>query len=167
MIGLGNIGTAVSRIAIAFGMKVLAFTSKRVEDLPDGIEKVSLEDLFRESDVISLHCPLNTSTEHVISKKNINLMKPSVIIINTGRGGLVDEEDVAEALKENRIRAFCTDVLSSEPPKPDNPLLHAPNVYITPHIAWATFEARERLMDIAVENLRSYLSGKPINIVNP
>ena len=167
VIGLGNIGTAVSRIAIAFGMKVLAFTSKRVEDLPDGIEKVSLEDLFRESDVISLHCPLNPSTEHIISKKNINLVKPSVIIINTGRGGLVDEEDVAEALKEKRIRAFCTDVLSSEPPKPDNPLLHAPNVYITPHIAWATFEARERLMDIAVENLRSYLAGKPINIVNP
>lgn len=166
IIGLGNIGMAVARIAIAFDMKVKAFTSKEIEELPDGVEKATLDEIFKTSDVISLHCPLTPSTRHIINKDSLSLMKPSAIIINTGRGDLIDEKAVADALKENKISAFCADVLSSEPPHPDNPLLHAPNVYITPHIAWATFEARKRLMDLAASNLRSYLEGKPINVVN-
>ena len=166
IIGLGNIGMAVARIAIAFDMKVKAFTSKEIEELPDGVEKATLDEIFKTSDVISLHCPLTPSTRHIINKDSLSLMKPSAIIINTGRGDLIDEKAVADALKENKISAFCADVLSSEPPLPDNPLLHAPNVYITPHIAWATFEARKRLMDLAASNLRSYLEGKPINVVN-
>lgn len=166
IIGLGNIGMAVARIAIAFDMKVKAFTSKEIEELSDGVEKATLDEIFKTSDVISLHCPLTPSTRHIINKDSLSLMKPSAIIINTGRGDLIDEKAVADALKENKISAFCADVLSSEPPLPDNPLLHAPNVYITPHIAWATFEARKRLMDLAASNLRSYLEGKPINVVN-
>lgn len=166
IIGLGNIGMAVCRIALAFGMNVVAMTSKRIEELPDGVRKADLKELLEKSDVISLHCPLTPSTERIINKESLRLMKPTAILINTGRGPLIDEEAVAEALRENNLRAFCGDVLSKEPPKADNPLLHAPNTFITPHIAWATEEARRRLMDIAVKNLKSYLSGNPENVVS-
>ena len=165
IVGLGNIGMAVAKVALAFGMKVLAFTSKEIEDLPDGIEKVTLSGLFSSSDIISLHCPLTTQTAQLINAESISEMKTGVILINTGRGPLVDEKAVAEALKSGKIRAFCADVLSTEPPAGDNPLLAAPNTYITPHIAWATKEARERLMKIAGSNLKSFLSGKPVNAV--
>lgn len=165
IIGMGHIGKAVSKIALAFEMEVLASSSKSRDELPPGVIKVSLEELFRESDIISLHCPLTPSTQEIVNKASISTMKPGVILINTGRGGLVNEKDVAEGLKEGKIGAFCADVLSTEPPGKDNPLLSAPNSYITPHTAWATKEARMRLMAIAVENLRQFLSGQPVNIV--
>lgn len=165
IIGMGHIGKALSKIALAFEMEVLASSSKSRDELPPGVIKVSLEELFRESDIISLHCPLTPSTQEIVNKASISTMKPGVILINTGRGGLVNEKDVAEGLKEGKIGAFCADVLSTEPPGKDNPLLSAPNSYITPHTAWATKEARMRLMAIAVENLRQFLSGQPVNIV--
>ena len=166
IVGLGNIGMTVARIALAFGMKVLAYTSKEIEQLPDGIEKVTLDSLFSESDIISLHCPLNEDTKHLVNEKTILRMKPSAILINTGRGPLIDEKALADALKEGRIRAFCGDVLSTEPPSSENPLLSAPNSYVTPHIAWATAEAISRLLSIAASNLSSFLSSRPINVVS-
>lgn len=165
IIGLGNIGSAVARIASALGMNVLAYTSKDSSQLPVDVTKVSLERLFSDSDVISLHCPLTPSTKELINSHTIAEMKDGVILINTGRGGLVNEKAVAEALTSGKIGAFCADVLSTEPPAADNPLLGAPNAYITPHIAWATREARERLMDIAVANLKHFLEGVPTNVV--
>lgn len=166
IMGMGNIGTAVSKIALAFGMEVLAYTSKDASELPNGVTKVSIEQLMSDSDIISLHCPLTHSTKQIINKYTISRMKPGVILINTGRGLLVDEKDVAEGLKSGKIRAYCADVLSNEPPLSDNPLVGAPNAYITPHIAWATKEARTRLMDISVSNLRHFLEGVPTNVVN-
>ena len=167
IVGFGNIGQAVARIAVAFGMEVLAFTSKEQESLPEGVRKVARDELFAEADIISLHCPLTPDTRHFINVGSISLMKPGVVLINTGRGPLVDEEAVAVGLSEGKIKAFCADVLSSEPPSAQNPLIGAPNTFITPHTAWATKEARIRLMDIAVNNLRSFLSGSPVNVVNP
>ena len=166
IIGLGNIGSAVARIALAFGMNVLAYTSKEPAQLPSEVNKVSLENLLKDSDVISLHCPLTPSTKEIINHDSIKKMKEGVILINTGRGALVNEEAVAEALGKGKIRAFCADILSTEPPAEDNPLLKAPNTYITPHIAWATKEARSRLMEIALANLRNFLEGHPQNVVN-
>lgn len=166
IVGLGNIGMAVARIALAFGMKVFAYTSKEIEQLPDGIEKVTLDSLFSESDIISLHCPLNEDTKHLVNEKTILRMKPSAILINTGRGPLIDEKALADALKVGRIRAFCGDVLSTEPPSSENPLLSGPNSYVTPHIAWATAEAISRLLSIAASNLSSFLSSQPINVVS-
>lgn len=167
IVGYGNIGQAVARIAQAFGMNVGVFTSKEQDQLPEGVKKMSLKELFEKSDVVSLHCPLTPDTRHIINSETIQEMKDGVIVINTGRGPLVDEQAVADALHTGKIRAFCADVLSSEPPNPANPLLKAPNAIITPHIAWATCEARLRLMEIAVNNLRSFLLGSPVNIVNP
>lgn len=165
IVGLGNIGKAVARIALAFGMKVIAYTSKEPDQLPEGVTKAHLDTLFAESDVISLHCPLTPDTFELVNADRLGTMKRTAILINTGRGPLVDEKAVATALKEGRIAAFGADVLSSEPPAADNPLLSAPGAYITPHIAWATAEARERLMDIALGNLRAYLDGRPVNDV--
>lgn len=165
IIGLGNIGTAVAKISQAFGMEVLAFTSKKEGELLPGVKKVSLDELFARADVISLHCPLTAETKEIINRHSIAKMKEGVIVINTGRGPLVNEEAVALALKEGKIAAFCADVLSAEPPHADNPLLKAPNTFITPHIAWATKEARNRLMSIAVSNLHSFLSSHPQNQV--
>ena len=165
IIGLGNIGKAVAKIADAFQMKVLAHTSKKEEELPDYVEKVSLDNLFKKSDVISLHCPLTASTKEIINKDSLAKMKQGVILINTGRGPLVNESDIAEALNTGKIKAFCADVLSEEPPSMNNPLLKAPNTFITPHTAWATREARERLMKIAEDNLNSFLSGTLVNVV--
>lgn len=166
IVGLGNIGMAVARIALAFGMKVLALTSKDVEELPDGVAKAGLDELLAASDVVSLHCPLTPSTEHLINRHTLLLMKPTAILINTGRGPLIDEAAVAEALREGRLAAFCGDVLSTEPPAADNPLLTAPRSLITPHSAWATLEARKRLMHTALNNLRAHLAGNPQNVVN-
>lgn len=165
IVGLGNIGMAVAKVALAFGMKVHAYTTKPVEELPDGIQKADLNTIFRESDIITLHCPLNDSTLHIINAKTIAEMKTGVILINTGRGPLVDEQAVADALSSGKIGAFCADVLSTEPPSADNPLLSAPNTYITPHIAWATKEARSRLMNIAISNVKAFLDGTPQNKV--
>lgn len=165
IVGMGNIGSAVARIALAFGMKVVAVTSKTSGELPQGVEKVNRNDLFNTSDVISLHCPLTENTKEMINSSTLSMMKQDVILINTGRGGLINEKDVADALSEGRIGAYCTDVLCKEPAEENNPLLSAPNLYITPHIAWATKEARVRLMDIAVKNLEAFLSGHPQNVV--
>ena len=165
IIGLGNTGYATSQIALSFGMKVFAYTSKHQFQLPVGINKIGLDELFKTCDVISLHCPLTASTKEIVNKERLALMKPTAILINTGRGPLVNEQDLADALNEGRIAAAGLDVLSTEPPKADNPLLKAKNCFITPHIAWATKEARIRLMDIAVNNLKSYLQGKIINNV--
>lgn len=166
IVGLGNIGQAVARIALAFGMNVMALTSKQQGQFVNNIEKVELSTLLMEADIVTLHCPLTRETEHMINASTLSLMKPTAILINTGRGPLIDEQAVANALKEGRLGAFGADVLSSEPPAADNPLLSAPNAFVTPHIAWATREARERLMEIAVANLEGYLKGERRNVVN-
>lgn len=165
IVGFGNTGSATARIAAAFGMEVWAFTSKSAGELPAGVRKAELDELFRSCDVVSLHCPLTESTRGMVDAARLAVMKPTAILINTGRGPLVVESDLADALNEGRIFAAGLDVLSSEPPSADNPLLAARNCFMTPHIAWATREARERLMRIAAENLRCYLDGRTVNNV--
>ena len=165
IVGYGNIGKATARIALAFGMEVLAYTSKEQKDLPQGVRKVTLDELFVESDVVSLHCPLTLDTKELVNANRLKTMKPSAILINTGRGPLVNEQDLADALNEGRIAGAGLDVLSVEPSVAGNPLLSAKNCFITPHIAWATKEARTRLMDIAIHNLRAYQEGNIINNV--
>ena len=130
-----------------------------------GIVKTDLAELLSTSDVLSLHCPLTADTHHLICSDSLRLMKPTAILINTGRGPLVDDQAVAGALASGALAAYCADVLTEEPPAADNPLLKQPNAYITPHIAWATREARLRLIDTAISNVRSYLSGQPQNVV--
>ena len=147
-------------------MKVAANSSKPADALPTGIEKRTTEELLRESDVVSLHCPLAPNTHHLINSQTIQIMKPSAILINTGRGPLVNDQDVADALKANRLRAYCADVLSEEPPRADNPLLQCENAFITPHIACATKEARARLIDVASRNVNAFIEGQPVNVVN-
>ncbi len=165
VVGLGNIGRATARIAQAFGMEVLVVTSKEQSALPKGMKKVTLDELFAQSDVVSLHCPLTPDTKEMVNADRLRTMKPSAILINTGRGPLVNEQDLADALNEGRIAAAGLDVLSVEPSVFGNPLFNARNCFITPHIAWATKEARTRLMDIAVNNLKSYQEGNVINNV--
>lgn len=165
IVGLGNIGQATARIAQAFGMEILVFTSKEQSVLPKGMKKVTLDELFAQSDVVSLHCPLTPDTKEMVNAARLRTMKPSAILINTGRGPLVNEQDLADALNEGRIAAAGLDVLSVEPSVFGNPLFNARNCFITPHIAWATKEARTRLMDIAVNNLKSYQEGNVINNV--
>ena len=165
IVGLGNIGRRVSEIALAFGMKVQALTSKSSGLLPAGVSKASLEELLSTSDVITLHCPLTDSTLHLVNHETLAQMRPGAILINTGRGPLVDEFAVAEALKSGRLSAYCADVLCEEPPRADNPLFCLPNAFITPHIAWATTEARNRLLQTAIHNVRSFLEGHPQNVV--
>lgn len=166
IIGMGNIGQAVARIATAFGMNVCAFTSKPQEQLGTEVEKVELDKLFRTSDIISLHCPLTVQTEEIINIGTLRQMKQNCILINTGRGPLVNEKELAQALNEGIIAAYGTDVLTTEPAKGDNPLLTAKNVFITPHIAWASKEARQRLMTICAENIKAYQNNQPQNVVN-
>lgn len=167
IVGLGNTGMATARIAVAMGMKVVAMTSKSADTLPEGITPAPLDDVLASADVVSLHCPLTLSTRHLINAASIAKMKPSAILINTGRGPLVDEQAVADALNGGRLAAFGADVLSQEPPRGDNPLLSARNCFLTPHIAWATLEARKRLMSTATENVRQFIAGEPVaNRVN-
>lgn len=165
IVGFGNIGQATARIAQAFGMEVCVVTSKDASALPAGMKKMELDELFASCDVVSLHCPLTPSTKEMVNAERLKTMKPNAILINTGRGPLVNEQDLADALNEGRIAAAGLDVLSVEPACADNPLLNARNCFITPHIAWATKEARTRLMNIAVNNLKSYLEGTIINNV--
>ena len=166
VVGLGNTGMATAKIALAFGMKVIAVTSKSKEMLPEGIEPVGYDGLFENSDVISLNCPLTEQTKGLVNAKNLAKVKPTAIIINTGRGPLVVDSDVADALNSGKLAAFAADVMTVEPPDANNCLLSARNVFLTPHIAWATKEARERLMSIAEDNLRCFVNGKPVNVVN-
>lgn len=165
IVGLGNTGKATARIAAAFGMQVCAYTSKPQSQLPDGIQKKELDEIFRECDIVSLHCPLTPETKNMVNAERLASMKSTAVLINTGRGPLVNEQDLADALNRGVIAAAGIDVLSSEPPQYTNPLLTAKNCFITPHIAWATKEARERLMKIAVENLKGYISGEVVNNV--
>lgn len=165
IVGLGHTGYATARIAIGFGMQIYAYTSKSHFQLPPEIKKMELDELFRECDIVSLHCPLTEQTRGMVNAARLKTMKPTAILINTGRGPLVNEQDLADALNNGTIYAAGVDVLSQEPPRADNPLLHARNCYITPHIAWASGEARERLMQIAVDNLNGYVTGKVVNNV--
>lgn len=174
IVGLGNTGLATARIAAAFGMKVAVFTSKdnnRIEEINESlgkgaIRKMELDDLFATSDIVSLHCPLNDQTKDLVNAERLSTMKPSAILINTGRGPLVNEKDLAEALNTGTIAGFGADVLVNEPADPDNPLISARNSYITPHIAWATVEARKRLIDTCTQNIKAYIKGNAINVVN-
>ena len=165
IVGFGNIGQATARIAQAFGMEVCVYSSKPQFALPSGIKKMDLEELFAECDVVSLHCPLTPDTKELVNAERLSKMKKNAILINTGRGPLINEQDLADALNEGRIAAAGLDVLSVEPSVEGNPLLAARNCFITPHIAWATLEARTRLMEIAVQNLKSYLNGQVMNNV--
>lgn len=166
IIGLGNIGLAVAAIGHAMGLRILALTSKHADFLPDYVVKADLDTMLQTADIISLHCPLIPDTEHIINERALARAKDGLILINTARGPLVDEQAVANALHSGKLAAFGADVLGVEPPQADNPLLSAPNAFTTPHIAWATVEARQRLMQITIDNVRAFVSGSPINVVN-
>lgn len=167
IVGLGNTGTAAARIAQSLGMRVLAYSSKSAATLAAlGIDKAdSYEQLFRESDVLSLHCPLTEDTHHLVNAERLSWMKPTSILINTGRGPLIDENSLADALNQGRIMGAGVDVLQEEPPRKGSPLIGARNCFITPHIAWATQAARSRLIKIAVANVKAFIEGKPQNVV--
>ena len=166
IIGFGRIGRKVAEIAGAFRMKVIFNNRSQVPYAPVQMRQLGMEEVFAESDVVSINCPLSAENSEFVNQQLLQKMKKSAILINTGRGGLINETDLATALNAGIIAAAGLDVLSTEPPKTDNPLLTAKNCFITPHIAWATFEARQRLMNITVENLQCFISGKPQNMVN-
>lgn len=165
IVGLGNTGMRVACIAHAFGMDVFAMTSKNAADLPEGIQKTTLQGLLATSDILSLHCPLNDETFHLINAQTIAMMKRGAILINTGRGPLVDEEAVAKALDEGQLMAYGADVMAHEPPQKNHPLFSHPHAFLTPHIAWATREARERLIVIAANNLKAFAEGEQLNVL--
>lgn len=168
VIGFGRIGQAFAKVAQALGMNILAY-----DEYPDvslegpSLHYSTLDELYARADVISLHCPLHADNVGMVNRQSIEKMKPGVLMINTSRGGLVVEKDLAEALNSGRIGGAALDVLSTEPPLPDNPLLNARNCIITPHMAWATREARQRIVLMAIENLKGFIEGNPINVVNP
>lgn len=162
IIGMGNIGRRVAAIARAFGMKVITNSGR---ELPEGVERVGLDELFRTSDVISLNSALTPATKGIINREALAMMKPTAIIINTSRGPLVDEEALAEALREGRIAGAGIDVLCEEPPRSGSSLINCPNCFVTPHIAWQSSQARRRLVDISIENLRKFCTGEPQNVV--
>lgn len=167
IVGLGNIGMHVAQMARLFGMDVFAFTSKNSADLPEGIQKATIEGLLGVSDILTLHCPLTPDTFELINADTLSKMKRGAILINTGRGQLVNEADVAQALRDGQLSAYGADVMCQEPPTADNPLLSCPNAYLTPHIAWASFEARQRLLEIAINNVAAFIAGTPQNVVTP
>ena len=166
IIGFGRIGRKTARLARAFGMNVIAFDVAAPEKMPEGCEMAKLKEVFRHADVVTLHCPLTPHTEHIVNEQNLALMKKTAFLVNTSRGPLVDEQALAEALNSGRIAGAGLDVLAVEPPEGRNPLLNARNCYITPHIAWATRSARERLLNVAVDNVAAFLAGRPQNVVN-
>ncbi|MBT6851745.1 MAG: D-2-hydroxyacid dehydrogenase [Opitutae bacterium] len=166
ILGYGDIGKESARIGRAFGMEVIAHSRSLTESIPGEVEAVDLSELFVRSDVLSLHCPLTPETEKVVNAESLASMKPSAFLINTGRGPLVDEQALANTLNGGKLAGAGLDVLSTEPPPPDNPLIGAKNCIVTPHIAWATLAARKRLLDITVANLKAFLEGVPKNIVN-
>ena len=166
IIGFGRIGQAVGKLAAAFGMKVITYNRSESEEGRKIADYVDLDTLFTQSDIISLHCPLFPETEKIINAANIAKMKDGAMLVNTARGGLVDEEALVEALQSCKLRYAAVDVVSQEPMRADNPLLKTRKCIITPHIAWAPVESRQRLMDCVEENIRCYLSGHPQNVVN-
>ena len=166
IIGFGRIGQATAKVAQAFGLNILAYNRSKDFSLEsDTCRYAELEELFGKSDVISLHCPLTEATEGIINKQHIAKMKDGVMLINTSRGGLIVEADLKEALNSGKVAGAAVDVISEEPMKKDNPLLDAKNCIITPHIAWATKEARTRMMGIVVDNLKAYINGAPVNVI--
>ncbi len=164
--GFGNIGQRVGEVARAFGMEVLAVHKHPERDARPWVRFVSLEELFVRSDVVSLHAPLSTANEGIVNAHLLRLMKPEAMLINTGRGGLINEKDLRHALEAGWLAGAALDVLTAEPPPPDHPLLEAPRCLITPHIAWASVQARRRLMDITVQNVTAFLNGAPQNVVS-
>lgn len=166
IVGFGRTGSAVARLAQAFGMRIVTYTSKPQDTLPDGVEKCSLDTLFATSDVVSLHCPLVPATHHLVNAERLAQMKATAILINTARGPIVDEEALAQALNSGQLYAAGVDVLCEEPPRAQSPLLKARNCFVTPHIAWATLEARTRLLQICEANLRAFIEGHPQNVVS-
>ncbi|MBP5275605.1 MAG: D-2-hydroxyacid dehydrogenase [Lachnospiraceae bacterium] len=168
IIGYGNIGSRVAEIALAFNMNVLVYTAHpdKYKTADSRIKFVSFYDLLAQSDIVSLHCPMSNETDRLIRRENIDKMKDGVIIINVSRGGLVDEKDLAEALESGKVSAAACDVVSVEPMRADNPLLKAKNITITPHVAWASREARIRLIDTVASNVRAYLDGQKLNVVS-
>jgi glycerate dehydrogenase len=166
IIGFGDIGRAVARIGLAFDMRVLASRRQWDADAPPGVTPATTDEVLAGSDVVTLHCPLTAETTGLINQRTLALMKPSAFLINTGRGPLIDETALACALGDGRLAGAGLDVLSTEPPPPDNPLLHARNCLITPHLGWATREARHRLIQAVAGNLRAFLEGRPVHVVN-
>ena len=166
IVGYGAIGSAVGTVAQALGMKLLV-TARHEKPVPEGARFVSLPELLAQSDVVSLHCPQTAENARMIDAGALAQMKDGAILLNTARGGLLDEQAVADALRSGKLLAAGMDVVSAEPIRADNPLLTAPNCFLTPHIAWAPLETRRRLQAISAENLRAFLAGKPQNVVNP
>lgn len=169
IVGLGNIGRAVARVGAAFGMSIAALArpgQSGSSDLPCPVRRLSREDLFAQSDVLTLHCPLSPETERLVDRESLSRMKRSALLINTGRGGLVDEPALAWAITEGVIAGAGLDVLTEEPPPSDHPLLRLPRCLVTPHLAWASTEARRRLIDVSAANVRAFLAGTPENVVN-
>jgi glycerate dehydrogenase len=165
VVGYGDIGAAVARIGLAFGMRVLASRREWKSPPPDGIEAATTDEIFALSDAISLHCPLTEATRHLVGERTLGLMKPGAFLLNTGRGPLVDEQALANALNAGHIAGAGLDVLSVEPPTAGNPLIGARNCLITPHIGWASREARVRLITQTAANLQAFLAGQPVNVV--
>lgn len=166
IVGWGNIGSKVAQLLLPLEAEVVAVTSKAQEALPEGVKKVTLEEAFATSFAVSLHCPLSASNRAFVNRDLLSASRRGLILINTARGGLINDADVAQALADGQLAAYCTDVLSQEPPSADHPILHAPNVFITPHIAWASADARQRIIDIMTRNFQAFLAGSPINVVS-
>ena len=166
IIGFGHIGQAFANMLRPLGVQLCAVTSKPQGKLPADIVKVSLKQAFSECDIVSLNCPLCEANRGFVNSSLLQDANPNLIIINTARGALVNEQDMAEALTNHKVLAYCTDVLSQEPPLPNNPLLTAPNAFITPHIGWMTSQTVERIINIISENIKGFISGKPMNVVN-
>ena len=166
IIGFGKIGRTTAKLALAFGMNVIFYDIAKPSGTPEGCQPAGMDDIFRTSDVISLHCPLTSDTKKIINTERLEIMKKTAFLINTSRGPLVDEQALADALNNEKIAGAGLDVLSEEPPGENNPLLKARNCFITPHIAWATYAARKRLLQVAVDNVASFLAGKSQNVVN-
>lgn len=166
IVGFGRIGRAVAELARIFGMKVIVYDVTIPAEMPEGCRMAELEEVFREADVLSLHCPLTPQTQKLVNEARLALMKPTAFLINTSRGPLIDEPALADALNAGRLAGAGLDVLSTEPPPADNPLRTAKNCYITPHIAWATRSARGRLLSIAIDNVAAFIAGRPQNVVN-
>lgn len=167
IVGFGHIGSAVARLAHAFGMHIVAHTSKSPNALPAYVVPASLDKLFAESHVVSLNCPLTAGNRAFVNAKLLAGCRPGLLLLNTARGGLIDDTAVADALRTGRLGAYCCDVLSEEPPRADHPLLAAPRCYVTPHVGWATLEARQRLIETIADNIRNFMDGHPTNVVNP
>lgn len=166
IVGFGHIGQCVADLMRSFGVSLYAVSGKPQEDLPADVRKIALEDAFSQCDIVSLNCPLTPDNAGFVNRSLLEKARKGLILINTARGKLINEADVAEALRDGRLGAYCCDVLSKEPPAPDNPILSAPNAYVTPHIAWATAEARQRIIRIIVDNIKAFRAGQPTNVVN-